>query len=524
MMKILVTGGAGFIGSHVVARYLDLGHEVIVVDDLSTGRLSNLDPRATFYQMDIRDPQLREIFLREQPEMVNHHAAQMDVRRSVADPLFDAQVNVVGSLNLIECAKMFGVRRIVYISTGGAVFGEPEYLPCDENHPINPICQYGASKHTVEHYLYMYYENYGLESIVLRYPNVYGPRQDPSGEAGVVAIFTGLMLAGKQLTINGDGEQTRDYVYVGDCAIANVLALETSIKHGIFNLGSGKGTSVNEIFDHLSQITDFRSAALTGPAKVGETRHIYLDATQATERLGWRPEVTLAEGLAKTVAYFRKSESFTPVTVQQLPTGVATSKDEFVELPAGNAGRTVRELSMSFDERSPAQSTDAEKTRERIRRIEQALDGKSLHTVPLAEILKATMVSIGGVSGSLLILDDEGHLTNGVIAFNADIQETNQHSLKTTLEKGLAGWVSRMSKPALVRDTSSDNRWHRTSWEKDANKARSSISVPLVESQRVRGVLTLTHPQKGKFTMDDLALLLTASTLLTLNSDIHYAN
>jgi UDP-glucose 4-epimerase len=523
-MKILVTGGAGFIGSHVVTRYLDLGYDVVVVDDLSTGRLSNLDPRANFYQMDIQDPQLREIFFREQPEVVNHHAAQMNVRRSVADPLFDAQVNVVGSLNLIECAKEFGARRFVYISTGGAVYGEPEYLPCDENHPINPICPYGASKHTVEHYLYMYHENYGLESIVLRYPNVYGPRQDPNGEAGVIAIFTGLMLAGKPVTINGDGEQTRDYVYVGDCARANVLALETSIEHGIFNIGSGEGTSVNIIFGHLSELTDFHSAAHNGPAKVGETRHIYLDATWATERLGWRPEVTLAEGLAKTVVYFRESESLTPVTVQQLSTGEVTSKEELVERHAVNVNHREREPSTSSDGRSPVHSTDGEETRQKIRWIEQALFGKSLHTVPLAEILKATMASTGGVGGSILILDDEGHITNAVIAFNDDIQETSHHSLETTLEKGLAGWVSRRSKPALVYDTSSDPRWFRTAWEKTAIKARSAISVPLVESQRVRGVLTLTHPQKGKFTEDDLALLLTASSLLAINSEILYAN
>ncbi|MCJ7823774.1 MAG: NAD-dependent epimerase/dehydratase family protein, partial [Anaerolineales bacterium] len=350
-MKILITGGAGFIGSHVVSRYLDLGYGVVVVDDLSTGRLSNLDPRATFYQMDIQDPQLREIFFREQPEVVNHHAAQMNVRRSVADPIFDAQVNVVGSLNLIECAKAFGVRRFVYISTGGAVYGEPEYLPCDENHPINPICQYGASKHTVEHYLYMYHENYGLESIVLRYPNVYGPRQDPNGEAGVIAIFTGLMLAGKPVTINGDGEQTRDYVYVGDCARANVMALESSIEHSIFNLGSGKGTSVNEIFGHLSELTDFRDSAHNGPAKVGETRHIYLDATRATDRLGWKPEVSLAEGLAKTVAYFRESERLVPLTVQRLPNGVATPKEELVEQPAGIVSPREGEPSTSSDGR-----------------------------------------------------------------------------------------------------------------------------------------------------------------------------
>jgi UDP-glucose 4-epimerase len=177
-MKVLVTGGAGFIGSHVADMYLKNGYEVVIVDDLSSGRLSNVNPRATFYQVDICDPQLKEVFVREKPDFVNHHAAQMNVRRSVLDPLFDANVNIVGSLNVIECAKLFDVQKFIYISTGGAVYGEPEYLPCDEKHPINPICQYGASKHTVEHYLYMYHQNYGLRYGVIRYPNVYGPRQD----------------------------------------------------------------------------------------------------------------------------------------------------------------------------------------------------------------------------------------------------------------------------------------------------------------------------------------------------------
>ncbi len=213
-MKVLVTGGAGFIGSNVVDLFIENGYEVVVVDDLSTGRASNLNPAAKFYQVDIRSPQIDEIFAAERPDYVDHHAAQMNVRRSIKEPLFDAEVNVVGSLNLIEAAKRYGVKRFVYISTGGAVFGEPVYLPCDENHPINPICQYGASKHTVEHYLYMYQVNYGLPYTVLRYPNVYGPRQDPRGEAGVIAIFTGQMLNGEPVVINGDGEQERDYVYV----------------------------------------------------------------------------------------------------------------------------------------------------------------------------------------------------------------------------------------------------------------------------------------------------------------------
>ena len=178
-MKVLVTGGAGFIASHVVDTYVKEGFEVVVVDDLSTGRLSNLNPEVTFYKLDIRSPRLAEVFKKEKPDYINHHAAQMDVRRSVVDPLFDANVNILGSINLIECAKKFDVKRFIYISTGGAVFGEPEYLPCDENHPINPICQYGISKHTVEHYLFLYHQNYGLDYVVIRYPNVYGPRQDP---------------------------------------------------------------------------------------------------------------------------------------------------------------------------------------------------------------------------------------------------------------------------------------------------------------------------------------------------------
>ncbi len=307
-MKILVTGGAGFIGSHVVDAYIEQGNEVVVVDDLSTGRVTNLNQKAQFYQVDIRSPQLGEVFDAERPDIVNHHAAQMNVRRSVADPLFDADVNIIGSLKLIEYAKSYEVKKFIYISTGGAVYGEPEYLPCDESHPINPICQYGASKHTVEHYLYMYHVNYGLKYTVLRYPNVYGPRQDPHGEAGVVAIFSGQMLAGDQVVINGDGEQTRDYVYVGDCARANLNVTDNNSAIGIYNIGSGNGTSVNEIFDHLRDITGYKLAPVFGPAKVGETRFIYLIADKAEKELGWTPTVSLEDGLSKTVDYFKVKE------------------------------------------------------------------------------------------------------------------------------------------------------------------------------------------------------------------------
>lgn len=307
-MKILVTGGAGFIASHVVDLFVERGADVVVVDNLATGRRLNLNPRARFYQLDVRDPALAEVFDRERPDYVSHHAAQVDVRRSVDDPLFDADVNVRGSLNVLECARRLGVRRLVYSSTGGAVYGEPEYLPVDERHPVNPICPYGASKHAVEHYLFMYKQNYGLDYVVLRYPNVYGPRQDPYGEAGVVAVFTGRMLAGQPVTINGDGEQTRDFLYAGDCASANLLVLERPDAAGIYNLGTGEPTSVNRLFAELQAITGYDRPAAFGPAKLGETRHIYLDAGRARGELGWRPTVALPAGLARTVNHFKQNE------------------------------------------------------------------------------------------------------------------------------------------------------------------------------------------------------------------------
>ncbi len=306
-MKVLVTGGAGFIGSHVVDAFVAGGHEVVVVDDLSTGRESNLNPRARFYKLDIRDPKLSDVFERERPEIVDHHAAQMDVRRSVADPLFDADVNVRGTINLLECSRTHGVRKVVYISTGGAVYGEPEYLPCDEEHPINPVCQYGVSKHVAEHYLYVYKALYGLDYAVLRYPNVYGPRQNPHGEAGVIAIFTGRMMADQPVTINGSGAQERDFVYVADCAGANLLAATMPVS-GIFNLGCGEGTTVNLIFSELKHIIAYSREAQYGPAKLGETSKIYLDSRRARAALDWAPTVNLHDGLQATVAYFRENE------------------------------------------------------------------------------------------------------------------------------------------------------------------------------------------------------------------------
>lgn len=306
-MKILVTGGAGFIGSHVVDLFVSQGYEVVVVDNLSTGRVTNLNPAAKFYQTDIRSPEVAEIVARERPDFISHHAAQIDVRRSVADPLFDAEVNVLGSIRLVEAARQYGVQRFVYISTGGAVYGEPEYLPCDEAHPINPICPYGISKHTVEHYLFLAHYNYGLNYTVLRYPNVYGPRQDPHGEAGVVAIFCGRMLRQEPVTIYGDGLQERDFLYVGDCARANLLAVQQA-QDGIYNLGTGRGANINELFDILREITHYPLRPGYGPAKVGETYKIYLQAAKAARNLGWQPTLSLSEGLSQTVAYFQTHE------------------------------------------------------------------------------------------------------------------------------------------------------------------------------------------------------------------------
>jgi UDP-glucose 4-epimerase len=303
-VKILVTGGAGFIASHISDRFLDLGHEVAIVDSLVTGKRENLPQSARFHEMDVRDPALDTVFAAEMPEVVCHHAAQMDVRKSVADPMYDADVNLLGTLNLLECCRRHGTRKVVYAGTGGAMYGEAVYLPADEDHPVNPLSPYGVSKHTVEHYLYTYRANHGLEFTVLRYPNVYGPRQDPHGEAGVVAIFSLQMLQGQTPTIFGDGTKTRDYCYVGDIVQGNELALDRG-DGGIYNLGRGIEVSDFEIFAAVRDAVGSRVEPAYAPARPGEVEHIALDAGLAEKEIGWHWTVGLADGVEQAVRFYR---------------------------------------------------------------------------------------------------------------------------------------------------------------------------------------------------------------------------
>ncbi len=304
-MKILVTGGAGFIGSHIVDAFIDKGHQVVVVDNLSSGRRENVNDRAAFVEMDIRDDGIAELFAREKFDLVCHQAAQMDVRRSVADPVYDARVNVLGTLNLLQAAVQYRVKKFLFASTGGAIYGEQETFPADEEHPLRPLSPYGITKLTGEKYLYFYRQTYGLEHVILRYANVYGPRQNPHGEAGVVAIFTTRMLAGEQPVINGDGKQTRDYVYVADVVRANLLALEYD-KSDVFNIGTGIETTVNQIFHLLNELTGASVPEYHGPSKPGEQLRSVLRYDKAKRYLGWEPQVELHEGLQQTVEHFRR--------------------------------------------------------------------------------------------------------------------------------------------------------------------------------------------------------------------------
>jgi UDP-glucose 4-epimerase len=304
-VKILVTGAAGFIASHVADAYMNAGHELIVIDDLSRGVRKNVNPKARFYETDIRDRKaINRICEVEKPAVINHHAAQMDVRRGVREPLFDAEVNILGSINLIEAAVANGVKRFIYAATAGAGYGEPKKMPVPEDYPINPITPYGVSKHTVEHYLFTFNSLYGLEYAVLRYGNVYGPRQSSQGEAGVFAIFCEQMLAGIQPVIYGNGKKIRDYIYVSDVVAANVAALKRGTNE-IFNISSGVETTDFDVFQMVRGFLGVQVEPKYVPKRPGEIDKICLDISKAKSLLGWEPCVSLSQGGRLTVDCFQ---------------------------------------------------------------------------------------------------------------------------------------------------------------------------------------------------------------------------
>lgn len=302
-MKVLVTGGAGFIGSHVVDASIQQGYQVVAVDNLSTGRLDNINPAATFYRTDICNSELEGILEKEKPELVNHQAAQTVIQKSNEDPIFDAKQNILGSLNLILQCLRFGVKKIVYASSAG-IYGEPKSRPVDESHPINPISYYAISKHTVEHYLHIAHVQNMLNCVTLRYSNVYGPRQNSEGEAGVVAIFTRQMLQGERPTIFGKGDKTRDYIHVSDVVTANLLAMEGD-KSGVYNIGTEVETSDQEMFDLLAGLTGYKDNPHYAPVRKGEIYRICLDWSKAKKELDWQPRLLIREGLKDTVNYYR---------------------------------------------------------------------------------------------------------------------------------------------------------------------------------------------------------------------------
>ena len=300
---VCVTGGAGFIGSHVAEALLARGHRVLIVDDLSSGRKENVPAGAEFHELDIRSPDAAALMREAGVEVLFHHAAQMDVRRSVADPVHDASVNVVGTLNLLEAGRRAALKQVIFASTGGAMYGEQTAFPADEEHPAQPLSPYGVAKLAVERYLYFYHREYGLDAIALRYANVYGPRQNPHGEAGVVAIFLDRLLADRETVINGDGLQTRDYAYVADVVAANVAALGRP-GFGIYNVGTGRETTVVELYGLLAAALGVTRPPTHGPAKPGEQRRSVISSELVGRELGVRVGTTLEDGLKKTAAWF----------------------------------------------------------------------------------------------------------------------------------------------------------------------------------------------------------------------------
>jgi UDP-glucose 4-epimerase len=305
-VRVLATGGAGFIGSHLVDALLRRGDEVIVVDDLSTGTSQNLNPDAEFHQLDIRSPQAAELVQRRRPEAIVHHAAQMSVSRSVREPAFDADVNLMGSINLLEAARR-AEARFIFASTGGALYGDADILPTPETYPAWPVSPYGVSKLAFEHYLHCYGVQHGLGYTALRYANVYGPRQNPHGEAGVVAIFCLNLLSGEPPTVNGDGKQTRDFIHVADVVNANLAALDGN-QRGHFNVGTSRPCDINTLFEMIEGRMGVSVGKRHGPPRPGDQRRSVLDSSLIAQKLGWRPRLSLEEGVADTVDWFRRSQ------------------------------------------------------------------------------------------------------------------------------------------------------------------------------------------------------------------------
>lgn len=302
-MNILVTGGAGFIGSHIVDAYLKLGHRVVILDNLSSGKKENIAPEAVFYEMDLLDPQVEKLIKDEKIDVINHHAAQISVTHSVDHPIEDANINILGSLKLLEAAKSCGVKQLIFASTGGAIYGLQDVFPADENHACRPESPYAISKFSVENYLSFYRKTHGLNTTILRYSNVYGPRQDPHGEAGVVAIFCQKLLGKSETTIFGDGEQTRDFVSVQDVAQANALALTHSLA-GMYNIGTGKETSVNELFHQIAQLAGNNASPKYAPARKGELQRSVIDPGRFQKSTDWKPDTALKDGLGQTYDFF----------------------------------------------------------------------------------------------------------------------------------------------------------------------------------------------------------------------------
>jgi UDP-glucose 4-epimerase len=307
-LKILVTGGAGFIASQIADAFIENGHQVVILDDLSTGYEKNINPKAKFVKANIGDKNLDKLFETEKFDVVNHHAAQMDVRRSVKDPEFDAATNILGTINLLQNSVRYEVKKFMFASTGGAVYGEQDYFPADEKHNQQPKSPYGISKLAVEKYLYFYNSEHKLNYTILRYANIYGPRQNPFGEAGVVAIFSTRLLNGEQPIINGHGKQTRDYVFVGDVVKANLLGLKDEASD-VYNIGTGIETDVNQLFHYINNITQANKEEKHGLTAAGEQLRSVITSDKLFNKFGWRPTTKLEDGLKATVDYFKNNLS-----------------------------------------------------------------------------------------------------------------------------------------------------------------------------------------------------------------------